>query len=278
MIVLVTDSTAYLTAAEAASLGVMVLPMTYSVDANAPINERYVDDNGDFERLIRENPTTLRTSQVPCARFQQAFEELTRSGHQVLCLTMSSRLSGTFANALTAARELPGAPIRVVDSLTTAAGLYLLVREARSLLFRGATIDEAADRLLQMRKQAYTYFSVDDMEPLRRSGRLGGIKKSVSTILNLRPMLKCEDGSILSYAVVRGQNEQRRALLKAVPENVGQSVVVEHLMADERALKLADALREQGKAVEMRKVGPVLGIHLGIGCLGVSWIGDKPNL
>ena len=62
MIVLVTDSTAYISAAEAAALGVMVLPMTYSVDAQAPVNERYVDDNGDFERLIRENPTTLRTS------------------------------------------------------------------------------------------------------------------------------------------------------------------------------------------------------------------------
>ena len=53
MIVLVTDSTAYISAAEAAALGVMVLPMTYSVDAQAPVNERYVDDNGDFERLIR---------------------------------------------------------------------------------------------------------------------------------------------------------------------------------------------------------------------------------
>ena len=61
MIVLVTDSTAYISAAEAAALGVMVLPMTYSVDAQAPVNERYVDDNGDFERLIREKIAEVAT-------------------------------------------------------------------------------------------------------------------------------------------------------------------------------------------------------------------------
>ena len=104
MIVLVTDSTAYISAAEAAALGVMVLPMTYSVDAQAPVNERYVDDNGDFERLIRENPTTLRTSQVSFVRFQSAFEELRAAGHQILCMTISSLLSGTYGNAFNAAR------------------------------------------------------------------------------------------------------------------------------------------------------------------------------
>ena len=136
MIVLVTDSTAYISAAEAAALGVMVLPMTYSVDAQAPVNERYVDDNGDFERLIRENPTTLRTSQVSFVRFQSAFEELRAAGHQILCMTISSRLSGTYGNAFNAARELPGDGIRVVDSLSTGGGLTLLLREARRILHR----------------------------------------------------------------------------------------------------------------------------------------------
>lgn len=65
-----------------------------------------------------------------------------------------------------------------------------------------------------MRHRVQITFSVDDMEPLRRSGRLGSVKLSVSTILNIRPMLRCENGSIQSYAVVRGQNEQLRALIK----------------------------------------------------------------
>ena len=147
MIVLVTDSTAYISAAEAAALGVMVLPMTYSVDAQAPVNERYVDDNGDFERLIRENPTTLRTSQVSFVRFQSAFEELRAAGHQILCMTISSRLSGTYGNAFNAARELPGDGIRVVDSLSTGGGLTLLLREARRMIASGMNLADTAEAI-----------------------------------------------------------------------------------------------------------------------------------
>ena len=165
MIVLVTDSTAYISAAEAAALGVMVLPMTYSVDAQAPVNERYVDDNGDFERLIRENPTTLRTSQVSFVRFQSAFEELRAAGHQILCMTISSRLSGTYGNAFNAARELPGDGIRVVDSLSTGGGLTLLLREARRMIASGMNLADTAEAInayLSRRRQniqrCYTLF------------------------------------------------------------------------------------------------------------------------
>ena len=271
MIVLVTDSTAYISAAEAAALGVMVLPMTYSVDAQAPVNERYVDDNGDFERLIRENPTTLRTSQVSFVRFQSAFEELRAAGHQILCMTISSRLSGTYGNAFNAARELPGDGIRVVDSLSTAGGLTLLLREARRMIASGMNLADTAEAINAMRHRVQITFSVDDMEPLRRSGRLGSVKLSVSTILNIRPMLRCENGSIQSYAVVRGQNEQLRALIKAVPPEA-TNVIIQHFAAEERAEKLAAYFRERGRKAEIRHIGPVLGIHLGAGSIALAWI------
>ena len=271
MIVLVTDSTAYISAAEAAALGVMVLPMTYSVDAQAPVNERYVDDNGDFERLIRENPTTLRTSQVSFVRFQSAFEELRAAGHQILCMTISSRLSGTYGNAFNAARELPGDGIRVVDSLSTGGGLTLLLREARRMIASGMNLADTAEAINAMRRRVQITFSVDDMEPLRRSGRLGSVKLSVSTILNIRPMLRCENGSIQSYAVVRGQNEQLRALIKAVPPEA-TNVIIQHFAAEERAEKLAAYFRERGRKAEIRHIGPVLGIHLGAGSIALAWI------
>ena len=258
MIVLVTDSTAYISAAEAAALGVMVLPMTYSVDAQAPVNERYVDDNGDFERLIRENPTTLRTSQVSFVRFQSAFEELRAAGHQILCMTISSRLSGTYGNAFNAARELPGDGIRVVDSLSTGGGLTLLLREARRMIASGMNLADTAEAINAMRHRVQITFSVDDMEPLRRSGRLGSVKLSVSTILNIRPMLRCENG-------------QLRALIKAVPPEA-TNVIIQHFAAEERAEKLAAYFRERGRKAEIRHIGPVLGIHLGAGSIALAWI------
>ena len=84
-------------------------------------------------------------------------------------------------------------------------------------------------------------------------------------------MLRCENGSIQSYAVVRGQNEQLRALIKAVPPEA-TNVIIQHFAAEERAEKLAAYFRERGRKAEIRHIGPVLGIHLGAGSIALAWI------
>ena len=159
----------------------------------------------------------------------------------------------------------------MVDSLSTGGGLTLLLREARRMIASGMNLADTAEAINAMRHRVQITFSVDDMEPLRRSGRLGSVKLSVSTILNIRPMLRCENGSIQSYAVVRGQNEQLRALIKAVPPEA-MNVIIQHFAAEERAEKLAAYFRERGRKAEIRHIGPVLGIHLGAGSIALAWI------
>ena len=87
----------------------------------------------------------------------------------MLCLSISSRLSGAYFRELSCAREYAGS-VRVVDTLTTAGGLYLLVRAARDLLDAGYSLEETACMVEQLRPAVQTRFSVGDMEPLRRSG------------------------------------------------------------------------------------------------------------
>ena len=132
MIAIVTDSTAYVTREDARALGVVV-PMTYSIGGNQLYTESYIGENGMFESLLKKNPPGQRTSQATMSAFMSTFEEIRSAGHQVLCLTISSRLSGTYSNAAIAARELGGTDISVVDSRTTAGGLLLMARAARRL-------------------------------------------------------------------------------------------------------------------------------------------------
>lgn len=272
MIAIVTDSSSYLTQAEAAALGVVMVPMSYSA-AGSSYQENFVDQNGHFEQLFDSAEETLRTSQATLNSFTTAFDSLRAKGYEVLCLTISSRLSGTYGNAVLAARDLGGKNIAVVDTLTTAAGLYLCIREARRLIDQGLSLAEVAQHITDLRSRVHLVFSVDDIGPLRRSGRLGGIKLSISTILNIRPMLKCQDGAIIATGITRGRHEQQRQLLRAVPRDV-TDVVVEQFKAESQIGVLAKELRDAGKSVEMRTIGPVLSIHLGKGCLGVAWI-DK---
>lgn len=274
MIAIVTDSSAHLFREEAEAMGVTVVPMTYSLSGQQTYHEGYMDENGDFEHLVDDNMERLRTSQASYAAFMGVFMELLESGADVLCLTISSRLSGTFGNASMAARDLAPERVQVVDSLTTSGGLYLMVREARRLLDGGATLSGAAAALNALKGCVRITFTVDDIAPLRRSGRLGGVRLSISTILNIRPVLKCVDGSIISTGVVRGRGDQLKTLTDSLPKEACDCLV-EGFLADEQMEQLKARVELKGHRAEKRPVGPVLGIHLGRGCLGVSWIDRK---
>ena len=170
-----------------------------------------------------------------------------------------------------AAKELGGSHIEVVDSLTTCSGLYLLIREARKRIREGAKLPTVAKELGELRKRVRMRFSVDDMAPLRRSGRLGNVRMSISTVLNIKPILELKDGAIVSVSLARGRVEQTRRLC-AFCEGVEGEIVVNSFLADEAAARLAVQLAGDAREVERRRVGPVLGAHLGAGCLGVCYI------
>ena len=144
MIVIVTDSTACLNRQEAERLGVTHVPMTYTVDG-VTHREHCVEENGDYIARI-EGAKTFATSQPPIDAYLKTFAELRQAGHQVLCLSISSRLSGTYANEVVCAREVGSEDIRVVDTLTTAGGLYIMVRAARQFLDAGYSLSETAEK------------------------------------------------------------------------------------------------------------------------------------
>ena len=268
MIVIVTDSTACLTRQEAQRLGVPHVPMTYTLDGSTHREHFAEDDSGYVARIEQARRRT--TSQPPAAAYAQVFAELTQAGHQVLCLSISSRLSGAYANELSCAREF-GDSVRVVDSLTTAGGLYLLVRAARDLLDAGYTLEETAHKVEQLRPAVQTRFSVGDMEPLRRSGRLGPVRQSVCTVLNVRPILTCRQGAVMSCSLVHGKSEQLRALANAVPDTA-RAVIVHYVRDVATAKQLQHRLEGRlGKPVLLRPIGPVLAIHLGTDIVGVAW-------
>lgn len=272
MIIIATDSSAYLTREEAERLGVVVVPMTYSL-GGAVRPESYEGENGDYGRLINRYTVRLHTSQASRAAFVSAFRSIVQAGNSVLCVTMSSRMSGTYGNAVFTAREVDPAKVRVVDSLSTAGGLAQLVMRARAMLDAGMDLEEAAEALEALRKKVEIVFTVEDIEPLRRSGRIGSVKMSVSTILNIRPILRCVDGALVSSGIARGRSDQRRQLIQRLPEGIGRVIMMES-GAPEQADSLAQALSNRGIAVERRPLGPVLAIHLGTGAVGLSWIAD----
>lgn len=270
MITLIVDSTVYITKKEASDLNIRIAPVTYYVKGQV-YHEIYSDCNGDFINLLKTNQE-CKTSQTNVATFLSAFEEEIRKGNQVLCLTLSSRLSGTYSSASIAARELNTPNIIVVDSLLTAGGLFLLAKEAVKMINSGLSLEEIVPKLEKIRNEIMITFTVDDIMPLRRSGRLGIVRQSVGTILNNKPILKIVEGSVIHDGTARGKSEQLKKLSNKVPKNA-QSVIIHYINDYSTAQKLAQAIKDNIPSVNVsiRLLGPVLGVHLGVGVIGLVW-------
>lgn len=270
------DSAAGISRQEAEQLGAHYVPMTYTVDRKQFV-EHYIGENGQFEPYIERQDVERRTSQASVAAFITAFERQLAKGRQVLCITISSRLSGTYANAVMAAKEVNEDEIKVLDSRNCAGGIYFLILRAQELIAEGLPLADVAEALIVERKRIRNVFTVNDMANLRKSGRLGVVRLSVSTILNLRPILCLQNGSVFSQSVARGNHEQLRMLVESVPE--GTRFVVVHSRENNPQLTTFQEMlhKRLGDGLELRIVslGPVLTIHLGLTYLGVCWMDSE---
>lgn len=275
MIAIVTDSTVCVPRREADALGLSVVPNTYIVNGRA-YSEGYSDENGDFERRVLALKGQGKTSQASVFAFAAAFERLRRAGYEVLCIVLSSRLSGAYSSASIAAREVEPEKIAVVDSLTTAGGLLLLAKAARSLIDKGLSLRQTEERLLELRARVGLVFSVDDMAALRKSGRLGLVPQSIGTVLNLRPILVFANGAVVARSPVRGAAGRVRALVDSIPGDAAE-VIVHHMGEAAGAEPLLSAVKKRfpSQKTALYRLGPVLGVHLGSNTFGVAWMSGE---
>lgn len=270
MIAIVSDSSISLTKKEAEELGVHIVPMSYTV-AGRSFHENFTNTNGSYEKLITAYHCT--TAQPVSASFMSTFNELLKRGYEVLCLVISSRLSGSYSSATIAAKEIDASKIRIVDTRSTAGGMKFLAERAQELINQKTGLEETALILEKERDNVAIAFSVENLEPLRRSGRLGFVRKSIGTILNIRPILLCNDGAIISCAFAKGARKQVEKLVEVIPENARKIIV--HYLGDEEAAHVLDAAvkaRFPEITTTISTVGPVLAIHLGIPGIGVAWM------
>ena len=271
MITIVTDSSSYLRERDAQILGVRLVPMTYTV-RDQLYYESFSDRNGDFVELLNAN-VKCTTSHPNANEFLNCFHEELAKNNEVLCLTISARLSGTHISAMSAAMQTESDKIVVIDSRMTAGGLFLLIKEAKKLIDSGLGLQEILPKLPAIRDRITIAFSVEDMTPLRNSGRIGFVRLGISTILNYKPILMCVDGAVEADSVARGTSEIIEKLMGKIADNV-QEIVINYIGENQTAANLYFLLKEAYPQVAMslKRIGPVLGIHLGLHVVGVASI------
>lgn len=271
MIRLVTDSTVCMKYNEAKELGVRIVPVNYAAGGSRFL-ESYSDKNGNFEELLKTNKR-FTTSQPNPATFLSAYEEELALCDQILCITISSRLSGTYHAAYLASKQIERPDVFVFDSQLTAGGMYLLVMEAKKLIDAGEKMPDIIKKLTEIRRRITLIFSVDDMTPLRNSGRIGFVRMNVGTILNIRPILLCKDGVVVFDSTARGRSEIIKKFVSKIPAR-SKEVVINYISNNQAATDLYNVIKEKypEMSVKLMKLGPVLGIHVGLNTLCISYI------
>ena len=228
-------------------------------------------------RTAEELPTT---SQPTPQDFLSAFEEL-GAYERIYVLTLSSRLSGTFGSARTAAEELGGARVRLVDSESASAAIAMLALAVQRRLEAGTT-DEAVEALIARYKaENGLLFTVDTLEFLAKGGRIGRASAMAGQLLNIKPILTIAEGEVVPVKRVRGNQKAMqefvRAFTEATIDDPGLRVGIAHADAPDRAealRKMVRGERPQAQIEIVTTLGAVVGTHAGPGTVGFFWFFD----
>ena len=285
--VIVTDSSADLTAGMAEELGVEVLPLSFMVKGqtyrNYPDNREM--DPGAFYAMLRAGEMAT-TAAVNVADYTSALEPLLEQGKDVLVLAFSSGLSATYQSSVIAVNELkekfPERKIFTVDTLCASMGQGLLVYLAAKKQQAGASIEEVREWAEENKLHLCHWFTVDDLHFLKRGGRISAATAVLGSMLHIKPVLHVDDeGHLINMGKARGRGASLTALVDHMEETAidpaSQVVFISHgdCLAD--AEKVAgDVKKRLGvKEVVINHVGPVIGAHSGPGTLALFFLGSR---
>lgn len=283
---IVTDSTANLTAKQLEENNVIAIPFSYFLKEQE-YNCRDLDsfDDKQYYDAIR-NGAKVTTSQINPQRYIDSMQPLLEAGEDILFIGISSGISGAYASAEMARKQLleeyPERRIELIDSLCAGLGEGLLVLKAAKCRLNGMELQETAQRLLSVRERIYQVFIVDDLMHLRRTGRLSNMGAIVGSVLGIKPLLKGnENGKIVAFEKIRGRKKAIKAMAEkyfTLAQNpTHQTIAISHADCEEDAKYLASLLQEKlaPKEIILAKHEPATGSHIGPGALALFFEGDN---
>ena len=284
---IITDSTCDLPSTVIRELDVHVIPMEYILDEVSHFQD--IGDEGEktasFYGSLREGKVSS-TSMINTARFIGVFEPYLKAGQDILHISFSSALSGSYNASRMAAEELkelyPERKILVLDSIAASIGQGLLVYHAALKKRQGLTHEELYVWLEENKKQICHWFTVEDLMHLKRGGRISALSANIGTALNIKPILSVNmEGKLVNLGKVMGRKKSLSELIIKMktsietPEN--QVVIIGHGDSLKDAEFLSSKLKNElhVKEVIMTQIGPIIGSHTGPGMIGLTFIGDR---
>lgn len=272
---IVTDSSAHFLHPEIVTQhDIRVVPLSIRL-AGQTYREGVDLDAATFFRLTAPGlaPATLIAPAVE--DFTSVYQQVSQETDQILSLHMSRHMSDTWNHAMTAARPFLGrCDLAVIDSMTTSAGLALIVEAAADLAAKGVELEDLVRIVRAMLPQVYSVFYVDSLTYLQHSGLLSEAQAILGTMLDIKPFLTIEEGELIPMEKVRTQAQAIDKLVEFVAEFAGlQRIVIlensTHPTERTRHLQERLAIEFPGTVFPSMAYGPSLGALLGPDATGI---------
>lgn len=282
---IVTDTSSNLPTAYLQAENITVIPFTFHTESG----EQSCMDTASFDAkafyTAMRNGEKVTTSQIPPQRFVDNIRPMLENGEDVLFVSMSSGISGSYASSKIAANQLaeefPERKILTVDTYSASLAEGIVVMRAVECRKEGLSIDETYQILRALRHRIAQIFTVGDLRYLKRTGRLSNLEAAVGTVLQIKPLLKGDpQGKIVCFAKVRGRQRAIEEMAKRYEELVvspeTQTVCISHADCEADAQILASMLRRNKPPKDILIVDyePVTGSHVGPGALALFFVSD----
>ncbi|MFC2026467.1 DegV family protein [Chloroflexota bacterium] len=278
-VVVITDSVACLPKEQATQYVIRVVPIkilfgkkVYSDGVDLSTAEAY--------RLLEKAPDYFSTAPSSPNDYINLFREIINQGQDILCITVSSKLSTVFNVAClakdTLKQENPQATISVMDSMTATASQGLIALAAAQSAAEGKELDDVIRTASKVREHAHMFLALDTIRHAYRTGRIPKIATQLGTALGVKPLLTISDGVVHLVGMVRTRQRGVERLIENMRRKVGYRPVhaaVMHTAVPEEGEKLKQLISDEFDCKELflTEVSPIIGYSIGTGVLGLAF-------
>ena len=285
--IIVTDSTTDLPSEYVKMHGLRVVPLRFIIDDK---NYRDFPDKRElsaehFYSMIKEGKT-VKTSQPNPEEFYNVFRSVLDLGYGILGIFFSSGLSGTFNSARIAKDQIidenPEAPIIVIDSLCASLGEGLLVHYALKAKDEGMCLTDLADYVENLKLKIAHWYTIADMDTLKRGGRISASSAFFAKTLNINPVLHVSnDGKLIAKMKKIGRKNALNALVDKMVETYlpdeNEVIFISHSCSESDVVKIVEMIKQKTGINNflINDVGPVIGAHCGVGTIAIFYLANE---
>lgn len=282
MIKILVDSASDIDLKEANARGINLIAMEINFG-----EEQYFDgidlNHKDFFNKLIETNVIPKTSQINEYRFKEKFDQLTDDGSQVLCITMSSKLSGTYNNAKSIAKNYNG-NVEVVDSLNVTIGERILIEYALQLIAKDWTLSDIVKQLNEKKTKIKLVALLNTLKYLQKGGRISKFVAFAGELINIKPVISIVDGEVKLTGKALGSKKGNNMLVQQIEKSGGIDFSMPFATAYsglndtllQKYLEDSESLwKDKTDKVPVYMIGSTIGTHAGPGAVAVAFFGKK---